>query len=490
MDKKYRRLLSNTAILALGTIGSKLLVFLLLPLYTRCLTKAEYGISDIITQSANFLMPIMSLGISDAVFRYTLDKTVDRRRVLTTGFFVNIACAAVILAVYPLFDSIAYFDRYMWLIILYTFVANIHSLFAQYVRARGMTTLFAVQGILATTITVALNILFLVVFRFGVTGYVLSIVIADAAMALFMTAVVRLDYAIRPRFFDRVLTKRMLRYCVPLMPTTVFWWVTNVSDRYMIKGMIGDDVNGLYSAAFRIPTMLILLSGIFIEAWQFSAISERDESTKRAHAAFFGKVFDSYQGLLFISGAGLIAFSKIFSRILFAEDYYTAWMYMPVLIIATVYSGLVTFMGSVYLVDKKSVQSLVTSMIGAGINVILNLILIPTKLRGDRCRHRDVLLVFCSVYHTGEGHEAVHQVPSALEKACRQHDHPECTGGDNDVGRPRLDTYADTRDNDNLRAERLADNRGSYEGAEEIIGYEKGRPGLGRPFQKKRRSCM
>ena len=325
-------------------------------------------------------MPIMSLGISDAVFRYTLDKTVDRRKVLTTGFFVNIACAAVILAVYPLLGSIAYFDGYMWLIILYTFVANIHSLFAQYVRARGMTTLFAVQGILATAITVTLNILFLVVFRFGVTGYVLSIVIADAAMALFMTAVVRLDYAIRPRFFDRVLTKRMLRYCVPLMPTTVFWWVTNVSDRYMIKGMIGDDVNGIYSAAFRIPTMLILLSGIFIEAWQFSAVSERDESTKRAHAAFFGKVFDSYQGLLFISGAGLIAFSKIFSRILFAEDYYTAWMYMPVLIIATVYSGLVTFMGSVYLVDKKSVQSLVTSMIGAGINVILNLILIPTKL--------------------------------------------------------------------------------------------------------------
>ena len=163
MDKKYRRLLSNTAILALGTIGSKLLVFLLLPLYTRCLTKAEYGISDIITQSANFLMPIMSLGISDAVFRYTLDKTVDRRKVLTTGFFVNIACAAVILAVYPLLGSIAYFDGYMWLIILYTFVANIHSLFAQYVRARGMTTLFAVQGILATAITVTLNILFLVV---------------------------------------------------------------------------------------------------------------------------------------------------------------------------------------------------------------------------------------------------------------------------------------------------------------------------------------
>lgn len=115
----------------------------------------------------------------------------------------------------------------------------------------------------------------------------------------------------------------------------------------MIKGMIGDDVNGLYSAAFRIPTMLILLSGIFIEAWQFSAISERDESTKRAHAAFFGKVFDSYQGLLFISGAGayrvledLLA-DTLRGGLLHGVDVYAGTDHRDG------YSGLVTFMGSV-----------------------------------------------------------------------------------------------------------------------------------------------
>ena len=217
-------------------------------------------------------------------------------------------------------------------------------------------------------------------FRLGVTGYVLSIVIADAAMSIFMLVLVRLDLAIKPRFFDMFLTKRMLAYCVPLIPTTIFWWVTNVSDRYMIKGMIGDDINGIYSAAFRIPTMLILLSGIFIEAWQFSAITERDESSRRAHAKFFGKVFDSYQGMLFISAAGLIAFAKVFASLLLAPSYYTAWKYMPILIIATVYSSLVTFMGSVYLVDRKSVLSLVTSLVGAVVNIVFNLILIPTPL--------------------------------------------------------------------------------------------------------------
>lgn len=379
MDK-YKRLLSNTAILGLGTFGSKLLVFLLMPLYTAYLSTAEYSIADIITQSANLLMPIVSLGICDAVFRFTLDRSLDRREVLTTGFVVILCGSALLLAIYPLLNSIDYFDGYMWLIILYTFTANIHSLFAQYVRAREMTTFFAVQGLIATALTILLNIIFLVVFHLGVLGYVLSVIISDALVSLLIFRLLRLDYAIRPRFWNPALIKSMLEFSVPLIPTTVFWWITNVSDRYMIKGFIGDEVNGLYAAAFKIPTMLILLSGIFIEAWQFSAVTERDAASRKGHAAFFGTVFDSFQGMLCISAAGLIAFSKIFAKLLFADSYYDAWQFMPLLIFATVFSSLVTFMGSVYLVDKKSVLSFVTSMIGALVNILFNLILIPTDM--------------------------------------------------------------------------------------------------------------
>ncbi|MCI8387416.1 MAG: oligosaccharide flippase family protein [Clostridiales bacterium] len=379
MDK-YKRLLSNTAILGLGTFGSKLLVFFLLPVYTEFLTKSEYSMSDIITQTANLLMPLISLGISDAVFRYTLDRSTDRREVLTTGFVINILGIMLLLALYPLIGSIEYFGGYMWLIILYTFTANIHSLFAQYIRARDMTTFFAVQGLIATFITVALNIIFLVIFKLGVPGYVLSTIIADVVVSVMIFRLVRLDYAIRPRFWNPVLVKNMLSFSIPLIPTTVFWWITNVADRYMVKGVLGDDINGLYSVAFKIPTMLILLSGIFIEAWQFSAVTEQNLSSRRSHAAFFGTVFDSFQGMLYISAAGLIAFSKIFATILFADDYYPAWQYMPLLIAATVFSSLVTFMGSVYLVDKKSVLSFVTSMIGAVVNLLFNFLLIPTKM--------------------------------------------------------------------------------------------------------------
>lgn len=378
MERKYKRLLSNTAIIGLGTIGSKLIVFLLVSLYTAVLTPAEYSSADIITQSANLLMPIMALGICETVFRYTLDQNLNRRCVLTTGFAVILLGTAATLVLFPILNSFAYFEGHMWLIVLYAFIANVHSLFAQYVRARGSTTLFAVQGIIGTAIVVFLNILFLVVFKLSVIGYVLSTVISDALVSILLFRLVRLDYAIRPKYFNYWLMRDMLHYSLPLIPTTIFWWIVNVSDRFMIKGMISSDINGLYGVAFKIPTILILLSGMFIEAWQFSAVTERDLSSRRSHAAFFGTVFDSFQGLMFICAAGLIAFSKVIAMIMFSDAYYEAWRYMPLLIMSTVASSLVTFMGSVYLVDKKSMQSFVTSAIGAATNIILNLIMIPT----------------------------------------------------------------------------------------------------------------
>lgn len=379
MDK-YKKLIGNTAILGIGTFGSKILVFLLLPLYTACLSTAEYSTADIITQSANLLMPLMALGICDAVFRFTLDRDIDRTQVLTTGLYVILAGLTVFALLFPLLNLIDYFEGYMWLIILYAFLANVHSLLAQYVRARGMTAFFAIQGIIATAATIGLNILFLVVLDIGLIGYVLSVVIADGAVSLIIIAVIRDEFSLSFRRFNKSIASQMLKFSLPLIPTTVFWWVTNVSDRYMVKGFIGDDVNGLYAAAFKIPTMLILLSGIFIEAWQFSAVTERDTESRKSHEVFFGTVFDSFQGMLYISAAGLIAFSKLFAIVLFDDSYYAAWQYMPLLIVATVFSSLVTFMGSVYLVDKKSVHSFVTSMIGAVVNVALNLTLIPTPL--------------------------------------------------------------------------------------------------------------
>lgn len=371
---KYKKLVSNTGILAIGTFASKLLVYFLMPLYTAVLTKEQYGQADLVTQIAKLLIPVVSLGISEAVFRFALDKNYKKKEVFTAGMLV-LTLGFIFFAVFgPILYSIDYFSPYTLLIILYVIFANFHSLAGQYIRTRDMFRLYALQGIFNTVCVIVFNLIFLLVFDIGVTGYVLSVIIADALSFAFIFIFADLHKSfVNPRKISRDTVFSMLKYSVPLIPTTIFWWITNVSDRYIVMEFISEEATGLYSAAYKIPTLLVLICSIFIQAWNFSAVVE-NKSEERA--VFFGNVYNAYQAMLFITSSGIIAFSKIFTRLLFADAFYESWEFIPVLAVATVFSCLVTFLGSVYVVSKKSVLTFLTSFIGALVNVVLNIVLI------------------------------------------------------------------------------------------------------------------
>lgn len=376
---KYKKLLSNATILGIGTFSSKLLVFFLVRFYTSCLTKAEYGTADLITQTAVFLIPILSLGIHDAVFRFCIDDVDNRKKILSSGLILLTASSVIFALFTPVLDLIRMTEGYGWLIILYAISSSLHSLFAQFVRARGEMRLFAIQGIVGTVLTILFNLIFLLGFDMDILGYVLSVVLADALCSLFIFILAGLHREINLSLFDFKTVRSMLRYSLPLIPTTIFWWVTNVSDRYMIRYMIDADTNGLYAVSNKLPTILILISGIFCEAWQYSAVKEKGDGEK-AHSDFFAKTFDNFQAVMFISATFLIAFSQIATRILTTGDYFESWQYIPILSCATIFSSLVTFMGVIYLMEKKSMLSFYTALIGAILNLGLNYLLIPTPL--------------------------------------------------------------------------------------------------------------
>lgn len=369
---KYKNLLSNTLILGLGVFASKFLVFLMMPLYTGILNPGEYNLADLISQTANLIMPLACIGITDGVFRFTLDGEKNRKSVLSSGLCVLVTVGAVFIALSPLLGFVEYFSKYSLLIAAYVFAANLHSLCAQYVRACNRTKLFALQGIINTALVISLNILLLVVCDLGVLGYVLSVVVADLIVSAFLIAVGGLWRDIRVKEIKKETIKSLVKYSVPMIPATIFWWITSVSDRYMVTFMKSEFESGLYTAAYKIPTMLSLVSNVFIEAWQYSAVSEKEGREK-----FFGKVFEYYQSIIFVASGAMIALSQIFIIILCADSYYDAWRFIPVLTISAVFSGFTAFFGSIYLVKKKSVLTFVTSMTGALVNISLNLLLIP-----------------------------------------------------------------------------------------------------------------
>lgn len=375
---KYKTLLSNTLLISIGTFGSKILVFFMVRFYTGYLTPSDYGTADLITQTANLLFPIISLGITDGVFRFALDNERGRRSVFTVGFITITAGSLFFLAIIPLLNIVKEFKGYIWLIVIYTLAYCYHSLCAQFIRAKGNTALFAVQGIINTSLVIILNILFLAVFEIGVTGYVLSVVLADFLCTIFLFVKERLwtQFTLHPR---KIAFKRMLRYSIPLIPATIFWWITSVSDRYMVNAIIGSTENGIYAVSYKIPTILTLVSTIFMQAWQFSAVTE-SHGDRKEHVRFFTNVWRSFQAVMFIAGGVIIALAKPAIRILSTEQYYSAWQYVPLLSASMIFAAFVSFTGTVYVVTKQSGISFITAMAGAAINIALNLLLIPSPL--------------------------------------------------------------------------------------------------------------
>lgn len=372
---KYKTLLSNTLLISMGTFGSKILVFLMVRFYTDYLTPSDYSTADLIAQTANLLFPIISMGIADGVFRFVLDKESDKKSVFTIGLLCVGAGSLLFAIIIPLLGFMDDFDGYVWLIVVYTLASCLHSLCVYYLRAVGKTALFAVQGIINTMLVILLNILFLAVFNMGITGYVLSVVLADTICTLFLVLKERLWNVItfKP---DLSLIKPMLKYSIPLIPTTIFWWVTSVSNRYMVNEIVGSEANGLYAVSYKLPTLLTLVSTMFMQAWQYSAVAE-DDGDREEHAKFFSTVWCSFQAIMFLAGSVVIAFAKVAMRLLTTQEYYDSWKYVPLLSVTMIFTAFVSFTGTVYTINKKSVLSFLTAFVGAASNVALNFLLIP-----------------------------------------------------------------------------------------------------------------
>ena len=390
---KYQTLAANTILMSVGTFGSKLLVFLMVRFYTGYLTPAEYGTADLITQTANLLIPLVSLDITDAVFRFAAERRGGRTEAFSVGLRVITLGSAGLLLVIALLQGVPAVRAYGFLLASFVIASCCHALCAHFVRARGNTALFAAQGLFNTALFIGLNVLFLAVFHWGIRGYVLSTTVANLITTGLLVFRARLwRYAgLAPR---RGLRRQMLRYCIPLIPTAVFWWIMGVSDRYMVKWFLGSDANGIYAVAYKIPTILTILATVFMDAWQLSAIAESD-GDRQAHLRFYGRIWDAFASAVFLCAGGIIALSPLLIRLLAEEAYYSAWQYIPVLTLSMAAAAFSNFMGSVYVVTKQSKASFWTSLVGAGSNIVLNLWLIPQiGLQGAAATFLSCLAVF------------------------------------------------------------------------------------------------
>ncbi|MBQ9078361.1 MAG: polysaccharide biosynthesis C-terminal domain-containing protein [Ruminococcus sp.] len=386
MDK-YKKLAFNTMIFAIGNFGSKFLVILLTRLYTSNISPADSSTKELLEITANFLLPIFTFSMTEAVIRYGLDNKYHKGQVFTTATVLNSAGLAIMLILSPIFRLISFLDfidGYTILLLIYVCTSAFRSLCSQFVRAKGMVKLFSLDGIFATLTLFIFNIIFISNLHWGVNGFMLSVILSDLCSAIFLFVAAKLHTDLNIRYYNKKLATSMMRFAIPLIPTVVMWVITGFSDRLFIRYMhsgrvtLGESAAGIYGYATKIPNLISMVSTIFFQAWNMSAIMENN-SKDRSH--FYEKVYRAYEALLFISSAMLIAGVQIVTPIFVTAknfgEYSSVYIYTPVLVIAALFMCLDQFLSSIYTATKHTKNSFWTSFAASMANIVLNFFLIP-----------------------------------------------------------------------------------------------------------------
>jgi O-antigen/teichoic acid export membrane protein len=370
---RYQYLVSNTLLLLISNLSTRLISFIFLPLYTNYLTRAEYGSIDLINTTVNLLLPVFTLNIYDAVLRFALDKTEDKAHVLSTGMLITAGGSILLLPFLPLFRFQIGLSDYILYIYLVFVGQAFYTLLSNFARAVHKVRLMAGVAILGSLANFIMNYYFVAILHLGVMGYFYGMLIGNSIMIVLLFIGCRCHQYLRWRFPFRLTFKRMLTYCGPMIPNSMIWWTNNSINKFFLANT-SQVIQGMYSAASKIPTILNIFVTIFQQAWNLSAFQEVDSEDGEA---FFSKVFNLFNAFILGGAVLIIAGSEWIAKPLFKGEFYAAWIYVPLLVFGSYFNAVSAFLGSVF-TAKKQTKSLFTSTLLSGIvNVIANLGLIP-----------------------------------------------------------------------------------------------------------------
>lgn len=374
MDNRGKYLAKNTLIFAIGNIATKLISFVLVPLYTSILSTSQYGVVDLVNTVGNVMAPILIVNISEAVMRFSLDKDADYSKIMSIGMTILVGAVFLGIVVVPGSQLIADIAPYAVYVYLYTLSLSASQLFLCYLRGKEEIGLYSVGNIVQTLLIAVLNIAFLKFMRFGICGYFTAYIIANFVTAIYAFIVGDVIHVFANFKIDKKLATEMLKYSIVLIPNTFMWWIMNSSDRLMVTSMIGIAANGIYAVAYKIPSLVSTLTGIFNQAWSYSAIREDGAEDEQRYN---NRIFCQLVSVIILLSIALLTVIKPFLKLYVGVNYYEAWHYTPFLIVGSAYLTMATFMATSYTVHKDSFGYLFSASFGAILNIVLNFALIP-----------------------------------------------------------------------------------------------------------------
>lgn len=379
---RARLFIENFLVYGMTGIIGKVIPVVMVPIITRLIPDTSiYGISDLLHVLVSFGSAFAVLGMYDAMFRMFFDDdTQEHKLVVCSSAFSVVAISSIITGAAVIIFSKSFSnllfttdEYYVWVVLMGIQIAlgAFDSIISAPTRMQNKRKVYVVLSVVTPLTSYGISIP-LIIFVDPLFGLIMG-GFASVVSKLFIFWVLNGKW-FRFRFANKTLALEMLKIGLPLMPTFLIYWIFNSFDRVMISNMLGTSQNGIYAVGAKVASISQLIYTGFAGGWQYFAFSTMKDKDQ---VQLTSRVYE-YLGIISLVATILIMpWLPLLFQLLFTGDYVFGYQVAPYLFLSPLLLMLFQTSGNQLLVIKRSYWVTISLVIGAGLNVFLNYLLIP-----------------------------------------------------------------------------------------------------------------
>ncbi|MCI9134796.1 MAG: lipopolysaccharide biosynthesis protein [Lachnospiraceae bacterium] len=365
---ELKKLTKGTLVYLFGTIGSKLVSFLLLPLYTKYLPPEAYGLYDVNITYATLFSSFFFLDIWTGIMRFFFERKEEqgKQQVVYCGAVIFAGSTLLYAGSMLLFGARIHME-YLPGVMLYGFCLCLQNLYGYLARAYGWNFYFALSGIVSTLCNALLNAALLMLAHMDYSALYVSFGAGILIQCMMLEGKVHVLSGFRRSYLERGTIRELLRFSLPLCVNSLCYWLLTGYNKVIINQKLSDADNGYYAIGTKFAGILLIVASCFTMAWQELAYGKYEKSEENGQ--FYTRAVNLYLAALFLGYGILIPAIYLFFPLLVDDQYSRALALVPLSMLAAFGGILYTFLGNIITTFKRNDVIFLSTLCACGVNM-------------------------------------------------------------------------------------------------------------------------
>ncbi len=379
-----KKLGTQSLIYGAGHVAARGVTFLLLPIYTNIFSLVDYGIISLVYTFLGFMNVILHYGLDASLLKHYVPADIEERKSILTNAYASFLLTTIVFFLFLVFfrsdiSGLLFGSPFPSITLMVAGILFFDVLWSMHVlllRAEGKPIFYTVVSFMNVILTLGLNILFVIYFKLGISGVLISNLITSGCIFFITLPIIIKRISITTLSVKQ--WKRMMKFGLPFLPAGIFSMILELSDRYILRYLTNIETVGLYNAGYKLGMLMMLVVMGFNMAWQpYFLKKKKHEREYVANVTTYVLSVLGFLWILILIWTETLVKLKFGSFTFFGEQYWASAQIVSIIALAYIFHALYLLqLPGVYLLEKSGWIAWIRGL-GAVSNFILNFLFIP-----------------------------------------------------------------------------------------------------------------